>query len=356
MGTVTNGNVSIFTPRSMGQSYEKNMPVTTFLRDTFFGQVNTFPTEKIDIDFRKGAYLVAPFVAPNIGGINMGRGGYETKTYTPPRVAPERPITKDMLDDRIPGETLHTTMSAEDRQDYLINQDMLEMDNAITRREEIMCSQLIANGLINVRGYSDDKLEDYIDDNINYQFTQKTTLENTDIWSNSASKKIEDLEDATELVLKAGHDPRHLILGSSAYKYLKMDETFLKLLDLRSFEYAMLKPEMRTLNGNGLRYIGHLNDLNLDVWTYYAWYKDYDGVVKPIYPVDHFSVLPENIGEVLYGAITQLEEDKRYHTYEGTRVPKIMIDINGDKMKHRLSSRPMPRPYDVDSWATYKVV
>ena len=78
-------------------------------------------------------------------------------------------------------------------------------------------------------------------------------------------------------------------------------------------------------------------------------------LVKSIFPVDHFSVLPENIGEMLYGAITQLERDERYHTYEGTRVPKIMINTNDDIMKHRLSSRPMPKPHDVDAWATYKV-
>jgi hypothetical protein len=341
----------------MGQLFEKNMPVTTFIRDTFFGIVpRTYPTEKIDVDFRKGAYLIAPFVAPNIAGINMARKGYETRTYTPPRLAPERPITKDMLENRAMGETLHTTMSAEDRQDFLIQQDMQEMDDAITRREELMCSELLTNGIINVRGYSDDNLNDYIDDNIDYQFTHKTTLEGSDIWSNDASDKISDLETSTEMVLTAGYDPRHLILGVNAYAELKKDEMFLSLLDKNSFEYAMLRPDMRTRNGNGLRYIGHLNDINLDIWTYFAWYKDLDGTVKPIFPVDHFVVAPENVGEVLYGAITQLEEDKRFHTYEGTRVPKVMINVNDDSMKHRLSARPMPRPFDVDGWASYKVL
>ena len=355
MANITNGNVNIFEPRSMGPAFDKNMPVTTFLRDTFFPGVRTFSTEKLDVDFRKGGYLIAPFVASNIGGINMERKGYETRSYTPPRVAPQRPITKEMLETRLPGETLHTTMTPEDRQDYLIQQDMQEMDNAITRREELMVSQLITNGVINVRGYSDDNLSQYIDDDINYGFTQKVSLEGTDVWNNDLSDKLKDIDDASELVLKAGYDPRHLILGATAYQDLKADEAFLELLDKRSFEFAMLRPQLRTQNGSGLRYVGHLNDLNLDVWTYYAWYKDYDGVVKSIFPVDHFSVLPENIGEMLYGAITQLERDERYHTYEGTRVPKIMINTNDDIMKHRLSSRPMPKPHDVDAWATYKV-
>jgi hypothetical protein len=353
---ITNGNVNIYTPRSMGAEYDRNMPVTTFLRDTFFPGVITYPTENVDVDFRKGAYLVAPFVAKSVAGINMERHGYETKSYTPPRIAPQRPITKEMLETRLPGENLHTSISPSDRQDYLLNEAMQEMDNSITRREELMCSQLLTNGIINVRGYSDDNLSDYIDENINYQFSQKTDLGGSDVWDNDASDKIGDIEDAVEMVLEASYDPRHLILGASAYKLLKTDEMFLSLLDKKSFEYAMLRPELRTVNGSGLRYVGHLNDVNLDVWTYFAWYKDYDGTVKPVFPVDHFVVAPENIGEVIYGAITQLEDDKRFHTYEATRVPKIIIDVNDDKMKHRLSSRPMPRPFDVDAWAAYKVL
>ena len=56
-----------------------------------------------------------------------------------------------------------------------------------------------------------------------------------------------------------------------------------------------------------------------------------------------------------YAAITQLEEDRRYHTYEATRVPKIIANVNNDVMKYRLASKPIPKPYDVSSWATIKV-
>lgn len=57
-----------------------------------------------------------------------------------------------------------------------------------------------------------------------------------------------------------------------------------------------------------------------------------------------------------YAAITQLEKDERYHTYEGTRIPKIIANIGNDTMKYRLASRPIPKPYDVSSWVTMKVL
>ncbi|HBN97665.1 MAG TPA: major capsid protein, partial [Firmicutes bacterium] len=67
----------------MDASFDKRMPVTTVLRDTFFPGTKTFVTEHVDLDFRKGTQAVAPFVAKGVGGINMARQGYETRTYTP---------------------------------------------------------------------------------------------------------------------------------------------------------------------------------------------------------------------------------------------------------------------------------
>ncbi len=345
------------TPRSMSPSFEKNMPVTTFFRDTFFPIVNTHPEEKIDMDFRKGSYSIAPFVAPRVGGINMARSGYETRTYKPPRIAPERVLTPEILTPRSMGEDIHTAMTPEERQEYFLQQDALEMDNAITRREEVMCAELISTGMINVRGYIDDNKKNYIDDDIIYQMPDDNViiLSGSDAWSQS-TEKYEELEAATEIVLKSGYNTAYGILGQNAWSYLRKDTTFMKMLDTRMLDIGLLKPELRTQNGNGLKYIGNLPELGLELFVYYAWYLDYDDEIKPIYPVDRVSILPASLGSMEYAAITQLEEDKRYHTYEGTRIPKMFANIQDDVMKYRLASRPIPKPYDVSSWVTMKVL
>jgi len=247
-------------------------------------------------------------------------------------------------------------LSPEDRQQAIIDKDMLEMDNMITRREELMCSELLSNGIINVRGYLDDNLENYIDDNIDYGFGQKTTLETTEKWDESTSKKMDDIKSAVRQVRKAGYNPGAIILGTDAYDLLEADEDFRKLLDIRNFSIGELNPQLSFENGNGYTFAGILKGLNLPIYIYEAWYQTIGGTVSSIYPTDHFTVAPKNLGEMLYGAITQLEEDKRFHTYEGTRVPKIITNVSDDVLKHRLSSKPMPKPWDINSWATYKVV
>lgn len=344
-------------PRSMAPARNKKMPVTTFIRDTFFGvYANTFTTKTVDMDFRKSGQIIAPMVAKNVGGINVDRKGFQTRTYEPPKVAPQRPLNPEILNDRLPGETIHTTMSPEERQDYYLQQDAQELDDSISRREELMCAELLANGIVNVKGYIDDKLENFQEDQVDYQFTNKVTLSETDAWDDAGSDKYNQLKSAAKTVMKAGYNPKIALFGQTAWDYLEKDDEFLKKLDNRRLEIGMIRPELMTVDGNGLKYLGDLPELGLQLWAYYAWYLDYDGELKPYFPLDHVTIAPEGIGEMLYGAITQVEDDKRFHTYEGARVPKYFVNQNDDEITFRLSSKPLPGPFDVDSWFTYDVL
>lgn len=347
--------VNLNNPRSMETPFNKRMPVTTVLRDTFFPGTKTHVTEHVDLDFRKGSQAVAPFVAKGVGGINMARQGYETRTYTPPRVAPERPLSPEVLQSRLPGETLHTAQSPEDRQDYYLQQDAQELDDAITRREEVMAAELLTSGKVTVRGYLDENRKDYTENVLDFQFDNLMDLTGDDSWTKAPSNKYGDLESACERIMKAGYNPRHAFLGSEAWDLLKNDPTFQKQFDLLRYNIGQLAPELRVQNGNGVKYIGHITDLGLDFWVYFAWYLGEDGLMHPYIPTNQIVIGPESIGEMVYGAVTQLEKDERFHTYEGTRVPKLLVDVNNNRMGYRLTSRPLPRPFDVDSWVRLKV-
>ena len=57
----------------------------------------------------------------------------------------------------------------------------------------------------------------------------------------------------------------------------------------------------------------------------------------------------EGEGGIEYGLITQIE-DKKFQSYEAKQVPKIYCNENSDVKMFRLTSRPLPRPDDVQSW------
>ena len=67
--------ISIYDPRTMGKLVERMPKVHTFIRDTFFRNVETFDTVKIDVDFRKGKRALAPFVHKKIGGVTIENEG-----------------------------------------------------------------------------------------------------------------------------------------------------------------------------------------------------------------------------------------------------------------------------------------
>ena len=57
----------------------------------------------------------------------------------------------------------------------------------------------------------------------------------------------------------------------------------------------------------------------------------------------------EGEGSIEYGLITQME-DKKYQSYEAKQVPKVYCNENSDVKMLRLTSRPLPRPENVEGW------
>ena len=140
--------ISIYDPRTMGKLVERMPRVHTFIKDTFFRNVETFDTQKIDVDFKKGNRALAPFVHKKIGGVTVDNLGYETNTYEPPLVAPNKITTVDDILKRSPGESLYNGKSPNQRAVEKMQRDFTELDEMITRREEWMCCQALFTGKI----------------------------------------------------------------------------------------------------------------------------------------------------------------------------------------------------------------
>ena len=161
--------VSIYEPRTMGRVVQKLPPVRTFFRSTFFKHEETFVTKNVDVDFKKGSRKVAPFVSRVIGGKVVPNTGYETKTYTPPLVAPEKVTTVDDLLQRRPGESLYSGRTPAERAVLKMADDFKELREMILRREELMCVQTIFTGTIPIIG-------DGVNEVIDFSFTNKEKI------------------------------------------------------------------------------------------------------------------------------------------------------------------------------------
>lgn len=347
--------VSIYEPRTMGRIVEKLPPVRTFFRDTFFRREETFNTESVDVDFVKGTRKVAPFVHRIIGGKTVPNTGYETKTYKPPLVAPDKITTVDDLLKRRPGESLVSGRSPEERAVLKMSDDFRELRDMISRREELMCVQSIFTGKIPIIG---EGLNEVID----FGFTNTEVISAaTKKWSNAGSDPIGDLKRWHKQVQKTGFtNCNACVMADDVATVFVGHEKVQKVLDVRNYNLAVIQPRQLP---NGVTYVGTIHELGMDIYTYNEWYLDdwtdpETPEEKPLVPNGMLAMLSTNANySMYYGAITLIDEGtKEFKTVEGKYVPDTWVKRKPARRFLQLQSAPLSVPHDVDSWFTAKVL
>lgn len=348
--------ISIYDPRTMGKLVERMPKVHTFVRDTFFRNVETFDTLKIDVDFKKGSRQLAPFVHKKIGGVTIENTGYQTNSYEPPLVAPNKITTVDDILKRSAGESLYNGKSPNQRAVEKMQRDFTELDEMITRREEWMCCAALFTGKIPILGKDGKALQAEID----FNFTNKITLPAAKKWNTTQGGKIKQLEDWRKKVQKTGFVNCNIcLMGSEALESFITDEEVQKLLDVRRFELAVIAPKELP---NGVTYVGTIHKIGLDIYTYNEWYLDnWTDKEKP----EDKPLLPDNAVVLLsteatysmyYGAIAMADEQgKTIGIAEGSRVPDQWVKRTPARRFLQLNSAPLCVPHEVNSWYVAEV-
>ena len=318
---------TIYTPRTLGKLITRMPPVHTFFRDTLFKNRRTFPTKSVDVDFKKGSRALAPFVHPKVGGKVVPNSGYQTKTYTPVLLAPDKITTVDLR----------------------------ELNEMIVRREEWMAATAIFTGQIPIIG---EGLNEVID----FDFTNKETIVSAEKkWNADTSDPLGDLERWREAVQKEGFVNCNICIMAKDVANAFVNNAKVKsVLDIRAYDLAVIKP--RELP-NGLTYIGTIHKLGLDIYQYNEWYLDNwtnpnAPTQKPLVPDGTLALLStEAEYSIYYGAITMIpEEGKTFVTVEGDRVPQTWVERRPDRRFLQVNSKPLTVPHEVNSWYVAKVL
>lgn len=347
--------INIYEPRNMAKVVKRLAPVGTFFKDTFFNKIETFPTKKVDIDFKKGSRKLAPYVSQVKGGKTVPNTGYTTNTYEPPLLAPNKVTTIDDILSRAPGESLYNSMSPQERAVLKLKDDLEELDEMTARRIEFMCVQSLMTGKIPVKG-------DGLDYEIDFGFTNYEEITtSTSKWSDRMnSKPLEDIGRWKKEVQKKGFvNCDILVLGENAANDFLNNDSVLKILDTRNMNLAVINP--RELP-NGASYIGYLPLYNISVYTYSEMYLD--DWTNPATPTQKSLVDEDKIllasskaeYRLNFAALTFLDMvTGNFVTVEAEKAAHTFIKNNPDRRFLQLDSKPLPTPCEVDSWYVAKV-
>lgn len=336
--------INIFEPRTMLEAVEQLYPAKTFLRDTFFKEVRSAETEHIDIDIIKGKRRMAPFVHPKMPGKVMARDGYQAKTYTPPLVNPKRVTTAEHILMRRPGEAIYGSgKNAEERAQEIVGEDLIFLDDAITRREEWMAAQALFSGKIEVKG---EGVEEIVD----FGHTLKETLVGDAKWNASNADPLTDLRKwRSACITTSGITPDISILGVDVADHFMNNSKLLKLLDNRRVALGQIEPKELP---NGVTYLGYIGGrVNMDLYTYEEWYIDDDGIEKAMVPANKVLTASTKARFLrAYGAYIDMTPDGGVTVNAVPRYPRTFVENDPPVRFIQMCSRPLLIPLQIDSY------
>lgn len=326
--------MNIFETRTMlGMVKAAEFSPSSFLRDRYFANVLTFDTLKVDVDIVDAAgHKLAPFVNPKIGGKIVESQGYKTHTYEAPEVSPLMVTTAEDLLKRLPGESVYGAMAPEERAARKLGEDLRELDERITRREEAMCAEALFDGRVTVKG-------DGYDEVINYAIEDASATKAV-TWSSAGADILGDLRKIRrEIIQKSGITPTEMVVGSDVIEAMLKNADVRELLDTARLNVGEMKLEDQA---QGVTYYGRLG--GLDIYGYDAWYfDDAEGVEKPFVPADKFLMGSPLVKTTMAYGCVALAGDDALAFYEERRVPDSWVQrANPSGRVVQIKARPLP--------------
>ena len=348
-------NINIYQTRTMLEAIQHIPSNEQFLQSTFVRGRNTFPTESIDIDIVKGKKVMAPFVATYKNGVVLSRGQITTMNYKPPKIQPKRPITVEALETRLAGEAVYSGKKSADRKAELLAKDMGDLNGSIRRRWEWMIAQILTTGGFTAKVMADEKVP-YDEIEFDYGHDQQTVIEGNKKWSVAnaeTSRPIDDLNTMCETVSDGcGEYPTIVIMGKDAVAGFLASKQVQELFANRRIHIGDYEP---TVKSKHVKAVCRLLDPAVEVYTYAESYVDEDNVTHKFIPANKVVVACEGIFDMDFAAVTQMGDDKEFHTYEAEIVPKYDANVSENAQTLTMTSRPIPVPFDVNAWGILDV-
>lgn len=296
---------SIYDTSTLVQVVPNLITAQNWLLDRFFPNVVTSDTEEVAIDVEAGARRMAPFCSPLVEGKLVESQRYQTKTFKPAYIKDKRapdlrkPI-KRQIGERIGGE-----LSAAEREQFNLQNEMADQIDMINRRLEWMAAQALQRGKVLIKGEGYDPIE--VDFGRSTDLT--VALSGSDAWptviSDNNTKPTDDLEKWATLILqKSGVVVRDVVFTQKSWQAFQCDTKVAK----SGVQMPLLSPYNNAVNpgtqvDKGAIYKGRWG--NFDLWLYNDWFIDPDdNSEKPMLVDGNIIVSGEQMmGTRAFGAI-----------------------------------------------------
>ncbi|AOZ91634.1 major capsid protein [Paenibacillus crassostreae] len=322
---------------------------STYILDKFFQDGENFETETVEVQTMKGSKPIAPYVSELQPGKVILRTGYTANQYKPALIKPSRPITAIDLKTRSAGEDLFNPDQPEVRARKLLAKDIIELQDAITRRLVQQASELMFTGKVTQVGEGVSQV-------IEYDFENIVTLSGTDLFSDPTSDPIAFLASQRRVIMDANAPTPDIVLADydvavSIMRHPKV----LKLAENRGVDVGTIDT---TLLPDGVTFHGRLRDVGLDVYSYVGTYTNDAGADVPFIPAGTLAILSSRDKFTFhYGANVIMDpKSEQFVRVLGKITPQSWVTVEPAQRWLQMMSRPLAVPANVAGWVVAKVL
>lgn len=244
----------------------------TFLTKTFFTAGEDIEGKVLEVDIIKGSRRIAPLVHPKLEGKKVEKRPFETKQVKPPYIKMLDETNAHDMFNRRPGENIYRPgVSAAQLAAERLGEDLRDFLDMIIRRIEVMSSQALTTGKIDLTGEGFEGEIDYQRDANN-----TITLSGSDVWDHADSNPPEDLLDWQDQIADlTGQLATKLVLGFKSLKaFLKNGEVRALLDNRRIFLGEIRRQDIP----EGATYYGEVH--GIDIMGYNERYTDESGTTQ----------------------------------------------------------------------------
>lgn len=343
--------VDIYQPRTLAAALSQIPKPRRFLLNTFFNRIKAHTTETVDLDIRKGKRTVAAMVHPLHNGKVVERGGFSTNTVKPgytKELIPTRPndtVTRSF------GEDYSQPLTPVQRAARLLGEDLTELNDRLSRREEVMAGQALIQGRIHVLGEGLDHVVDF-----GYETGKhKIILSGGSCWDTATGDPMRDLDNwSRATVARCGLKPNIAIMGKNVVWSLLDNPIIKDRLDIRNFFVGQMGPVQEfNEEDDGVIWHGRLAPSNIDLYSYdELWLNPETEEEEPIIPDD--AIL---LGSTRAGCLMQYGMIQNMFALDAMpRFPYSWPELNGTARWLQLESAPMPNLYQIDAFTVAHVL
>lgn len=333
---------------------KKLYPVQQFFKNRYFPDGQVYYSEKALIETKRQGKKIAPFVVPVVDGIVMESEGYRAMEVDAPYIAPKMPITAKELEKKAFGENPNSPRTPAERENEIEAEHIDELRNAIYRRHEKMCTELVCTGQLLMKHYStaEDAAKDvnadlkelrFFDTEFSNRYKLKKKFADM-----TTKEKVIMLYDMATVLRKRGFRATDLVMTADVSMQFITDKEFLDLYDKDKVNFGNIEPKELP---EGVVYNGtiNINGVVMNIITYDNTFEDLDGTEKEMLPAGTIAFLQPGLGETAYAQVTFIKGEN-FHSYAERIVPRIVSDEKTNMIEVQMFSRPIPYPYHCDSW------